>query len=897
MVKRIAGLELKGTVIERNLTKKSNSNAKEQCQGPKAYTTLITKSDGIITKTARLNCSGDIETDADQCWMCRGELQTLKLTLSEIIPLLKRLKYNNALVHGCCNKREAKIVTSTKDDVYREGCVARTLNFFIYPDEPCFVILDYDPAKSEKAITHKELMAKLATVFLEFGKISYVYRPSTSSCFYDAKTGAKLRGQRGIRVYLIVENPSEMKRFKEVLQKRMWINGLARIEIDKAGRSLKRHIIDTSVFSPERLDFCAGAYCQDKRLEQRLPDPILIRKERWSLDIEALPDLSEPEETKYQEIIASEMKRAASQAGKKRNEYKKKQVAIFSKRTDITLERAEEIATALLDGHLLGEMELQFDDLGTVSVQTVLSNPEKYDNETLRDPIEPEKGRNKAIFFSNDSNTGKPIVHSFLHGGQIYFPKNRGLSSTERLNQKYGMVLYKRQARIVQRVFNRGLGYWESKFTKLKELAEVYAHKYAIDCDGRTLKNTQGNPINAFTHWNKDPDKRFYDCAQFLPKGYSDGDDPSKLPDGAEYNEWLGFSRKAIKGSCKLIKGHMFWILCGGQRKYYRYLLNWLAYMIKHPELPAETMLVFAGEEGTGKNIIFEETIMPMLGCHARAVSSPEELAGKYNDHLAKAVFIYANEATWGGNKTQEGALKTRITDKRISSHEKFHSLEQTRNFAHIVLASNNEWATHVGLKDRRSIAFPVSEAKIGDNEYYAALRKEIDNGGVEALLYELAYKNISNFHPRNRPQQKSRQRLEMKLRGADPIYDFIFHMLSEAECTFFDKSTNEHIIIKYLPKELDNCVKIPRNDFYAAYVNFCSSDTQHKKRTISERKFFAQIRDKLRGIYIRESRPGEDQKASRPRVFEFSRLYDARQAFQELLGDDVIEWPEIKED
>ncbi|MCU7837187.1 MAG: hypothetical protein KZQ83_18335 [gamma proteobacterium symbiont of Taylorina sp.] len=62
---------------------------------------------------------------------------------------------------------------------------------------------------------------------------------------------------------------------------------------------------------------------------------------------------------------------------------------------------------------------LKFDDGQNVSVGTVLKNPDKYNNQPMADPLEPEEGYGKAKFYAN-KETGNPLVHSFLHGKQIY---------------------------------------------------------------------------------------------------------------------------------------------------------------------------------------------------------------------------------------------------------------------------------------------------------------------------------------------------------------------------------------------------------------------------------------------------------------------------------------------
>ena len=67
-------------------------------------------------------------------------------------------------------------------------------------------------------------------------------------------------------------------------------------------------------------------------------------------------------------------------------------------------------------------MTLVMDDdaLGTVTVATILANPEGFIGETLADPLEgPSYGRCKAMIMQ-DRETGGLVINSFAHGGAHY---------------------------------------------------------------------------------------------------------------------------------------------------------------------------------------------------------------------------------------------------------------------------------------------------------------------------------------------------------------------------------------------------------------------------------------------------------------------------------------------
>lgn len=135
----------------------------------------------------------------------------------------------------------------------------------------------------------------------------------------------------GKHLYLFPEKTTYIPRFWEVLGKRLWLAGYGRVEISRSGSLLSRTIIDLSVGSPDRLDFVAGAVCKDG-LEQRLPEPEY--KPGALLDIQALQDLTEEEETQYQRLVEQVKEKAGSAQETVRTEYVDQEAGKLVKASD-----------------------------------------------------------------------------------------------------------------------------------------------------------------------------------------------------------------------------------------------------------------------------------------------------------------------------------------------------------------------------------------------------------------------------------------------------------------------------------------------------------------------------------------------------------------------------------
>jgi hypothetical protein len=161
-----------------------------------------------------------------------------------------------------------------------------------------------------------EWLALLYEACPDLAKTARVWRASTSSYIYD-KAGRELRGLTGQRLYVVVVDGADIPRSGEVFFKRLWLKGHGHIEISKSGAFLKRTPVDAAVFSPERLDFVAGAVCRDG-LRQGDITPEHMEGEPLLDTRVALPDLTPEEEAEYQRRVEAAKAEKRGEADKVR---------------------------------------------------------------------------------------------------------------------------------------------------------------------------------------------------------------------------------------------------------------------------------------------------------------------------------------------------------------------------------------------------------------------------------------------------------------------------------------------------------------------------------------------------------------------------------------------------
>ena len=361
--------------------------------------------------------------------MVNGEVQTMSFeSLADFAALLPTLTPAQALGYGTCPHDHALIVAAAKVDAAPKGdlpTLSRTRDNFTFPAGPGLFMLDYDPQKGTEPMTPEQLLAALYGVCPALEHAAHVLRPSASSSIYNNESGECLKGQGGLRLWVLVADAQDIPRAGAVLFKRLWLAGYGRIDVSRAGSLLLRTLVDDAVWQPERLDFCGGAACAAP-LEQRLPDPQIFNANAEPLDTRAaLPDLTEAEEHEFQKIVSQAKVDAKPRAAEQQAiwiEDRVKSALAGQELEPIERERRvaqirETLRQAAQTQILLGDFELLPAEGGSVTVGELLDHPDKWHNRRFHDPLEPEYGNDARIAVVNLRNAGKPYLYSHAHGG------------------------------------------------------------------------------------------------------------------------------------------------------------------------------------------------------------------------------------------------------------------------------------------------------------------------------------------------------------------------------------------------------------------------------------------------------------------------------------------------
>ena len=362
--------------------------------------------------------------------------------------------------------------------------------------------------------------------------------------------------------------------------------------------------------------------------------------------------------------------------------------------------------------------------------------------------------------------------------------------------------------------------------------------------------------------WLDHPKRRQYlDGVAFLPG--------EETPPG-KFNLWRGFAIEPKAGDWSLMREHIRQIICGDDEMAFQYVLGWLARLVQLPGEQGQVAVALKGQKGVGKGTL-GEALAKIFGQHGLHLSNAEHLIGRFNGHLRDACFIFGDECFYAGDKQHESTLKTLITERFIPIEAKYQEPVMARNVAHVLLASNSDWMVPASADERRFCVLNVSDARRGDRQYFNALRREMDAGGIAAMLHDLLAYDLSTFDVFNVPQTEALAEEKLQtMRGVDL---WLFNCLQRGQIGSQDWT--------------EQGITLPNpNEPYDVYVAAIRQSREYAPKTMD---VWSKAMAKALGDCW--ARPQKRAGHKRTRLLVIGGLSEARRAFEEHVGH-LIEWP-----
>jgi hypothetical protein len=335
-------------------------------------------------------------------------------------------------------------------------------------------------------------------------------------------------------------------------------------------------------------------------------------------------------------------------------------------------------------------------------------------------------------------------------------------------------------------------GQKELSYQSFQAFRERYANHYIDVPNGRGHWSVEPfAPI-----WLAHPHRRQYEGLDLVPNG------PPVLPNGY-LNLWKDWGVAPRKGSWRLMQRHIAEVLANGNQSFEDYIKRATAWKFQNPGLRPEVVLALLGGKGVGKGA-WGYAQMLIYGPHGLQIYSTEHLTGKHNQHLQNKLFLYLDEALWGGDRQAERVLKGLVTEKSMLIEPKNINAFPWPNRLGIYMSGNDKWIVPASHDERRYAVNKVSERWKQNKGYFAPLFEEINNGGAAAMLYDMLQMDLEGWHPReNVPQTKAL--LDQKMLGLGGLELWYVHLLNVGELPQPDKKNPRFVISKNLLEAAKN--------------------------------------------------------------------------------------------
>ena len=272
---------------------------------------------------------------------------------------------------------------------------------------------------------------------------------------------------------------------------------------------------------------------------------------------------------------------------------------------------------------------------------------------------------------------------------------------------------------------------------------------------GEVVKKPGGPKIgyqSAYSFWTGHAQRHVYRSIVFTGR--------NDLPPDA-YNLFRGLGVTPREGRCGLILSHIEEVICSGDRVAFEAMINLMAWQIQNIGKPSRVIVMLKTQgHQAGKGILLGETLLPIYGPSGFAPGAADKVIGKFNDTVRGVSFIFLDEVLFAGDKRAADSIKRLSTATSESIEGKGVPVIMCPVGVNLYLATNHENAAFIEEGDARYWALIVSEHRIGDTAYFAALMHEIETGGREAFAHYLLNLDVSGFVPlRDVPKDNSAKR------------------------------------------------------------------------------------------------------------------------------------------
>lgn len=267
--------------------------------------------------------------------------------------------------------------------------------------------------------------------------------------------------------------------------------------------------------------------------------------------------------------------------------------------------------------------------------------------------------------------------------------------------------------------------------------------------------------------WIKSPKRQQYDRIIFSHED----------EDGA-LNLWSPLPCVPMKGDVSLFHQLIFAGLAGGNIDKGLWLLDWLAHIVQRPEERCSLVPVLIGDQGTGKGILFDRIMQLILGSYHYKINTARVLKERFNAEQACKFLTLIDEASWRGDKEEDGILKGLTGSAMMTVEQKFGGRFAVNNYSRYIVLSNNPEAISIERSNRRYVVFEVNNEYAKQHAFFARLADKVKDGHLANAIFEsLLARDITKFNSHKLPQFEDGQGHQAKVASEGVEAEFWNHL------------------------------------------------------------------------------------------------------------------------
>lgn len=484
------------------------------------------------------------------------------------------------------------------------------------------------------------------------------------------------------------------------------------------------------------------------------------------------------------------------------------------------------------------------------TVMRLVRGDEKDWHDTARSTIEKIKAGEEGV-------TGGPTLRQALDNGEAVIKRlNKWLGReqqaavdevVETLNQHYFILEIGEKMAIADTTREDKVRLWD-----FAEFRKKFCKEFMPSTTGPKGQPKKGRPI--VDVWIEHPRGRRQAELVYAPPGSKVKVNPN------DFNGWRGLRVEPEARPWPLIGSHLLHVICRDDEDLYGWLLNWCAALVQNPGQHAWTALILRGGQGTGKGFFAHDLLGGLFDRrHYVHIYNREQFYGRFNDILSGRCLVFLDEATWGGDKTDAGVLKGRVTSDDLLIERKHLPALTERSMLHMILASNEDWPVGIDRDDRRFAAFNLSNEHANQSAYFTPLYQELKDGGQAGFLHDLLNSSVDDDMLRHPPSTVDKD--ELKIRSLPAEAAWWLDRLNEGKTLQNEKGWKQRVI---------------RTALYAEYIQAMQNVGQGRR--LNQMHFGRALKKFCPSLEAARQGAG-------PREYLFPKLDQARREFNEYLG------------